>query len=532
MAIEYIPFIPKGSNALITSDFLTFHAKYPTGLTLYQCAAEDNRVDKIAYLTEVLNIDGTFRQECDVIRPSVFIEIYSLPQFNYVHVAEFNRYYFVRSFSTVQQRLWKVELEVDVLFTYRQQIRSLSAFVERNETRYNPLLRDALRPFENEPQHIILKDDEHSPFNVGDVTPTLHPGTGELQIYDKAYRYVINGIVDQGDIFKYPATTMPINFASNHIAIVNAYQFAGTLLELVQRNISDVTTLWEGSPTGAINSLMIYPFDVAEALHLTEADYTSTIKLGATTLTRSEADGWPGGDTQGYIARENAAEYSRMFIGAIDLTGYGTEWYEFDSKMQIYLPFFGFKEIDPHLTLGKWVNIYCLVDYNDGTGTYYISADDVFTGTSKLLSIDTCTLAIQIPMGYDQASGQTFKSVLGGVVAGVSAATTGNVMPVVSAMGDIITSFAPQMVIGGTYKGSAWTASEGPMHVECHILMPSPVINSNYGMELGFPLMERVTLDTLTGFTEIGEVHLEGFSTATTEEKQKIESLLKGGVIF
>ena len=532
MAITYIPFKPKGSDALYTADFLKFYAKYPTGITLYQCTAEDNRVDKVAYLTEVLNIDGTFRQECDVLRPSVIIEIDSLPKFNYVHVAEFNRYYFVRSFSAVQKKLWKIELECDVLYTYRNQIRSASAFVDRNEFTYNKLLRDNLMPFESEPTYTILKDTEHSPFNVGDVTPSLHPGTGEIQIYDKAYRYVINGVVDQEDIFRYPATTMPINFASNHLAILNAFQFGGTLLGLVQRDLNDIDTLWKGSPTESINSLMIYPFDVAEALHLTEDDFTTMIKLGEATLTRPYYEGTTGGTTLGYLARENAAEYSRMFIGAIDLTKYGTEWYEFDSKMQIYLPFFGFKEVDPHLTLGKWVNIYCLVDYNDGTGTYYTYVDDVFTGTSTLLSIDTCTLAIQIPMGYDQASGQTFKSILGGAIGGVVAATTGNVMPAVSAVGDIISSFAPRMVIGGTYKGSAWTASEGPMHIECHIITPTPVPNSEYGTEYGYPLAEKVSLDALTGFTKVGEIHLEGLGTATSEEKTTIVNLLKSGVIF
>ena len=64
------------------------------------------------------------------------------------------------------------------------------------------------------------------------------------------------------------------------------------------------------------------------------------------------------------------------------------------------------------------------------------------------------------------------------------------------------------------------------------IKRPQTSIPSNYNHTMGVPCAEYVTLGSLTGFTKVGAIHLENFTTATENEVSEIYSLLNDGVIF
>lgn len=59
-------------------------------------------------------------------------------------------------------------------------------------------------------------------------------------------------------------------------------------------------------------------------------------------------------------------------------------------------------------------------------------------------------------------------------------------------------------------------------------------IDNNYKKLFGLPLGENRILGSLTGYTEITEVHIEGedFENATIEELNELDSLLKSGIIL
>lgn len=65
-------------------------------------------------------------------------------------------------------------------------------------------------------------------------------------------------------------------------------------------------------------------------------------------------------------------------------------------------------------------------------------------------------------------------------------------------------------------------------------LTADPVNNMTYRHLKGLPLGNTYQLSSLTGFTTVSNIHLEGggFNTITHTEKQMIEVLLKGGVIL
>ena len=115
-------------------------------INLYVNNAEKNRVDKTDYLVSVGTLTGTLREECNLIAPSISIYMENVINFNYVYIPSFNRYYFVKDITSLVNNLWRVDLEVDVLMSYKTQILNLNAFVSRQENEYDPYMLDELYP--------------------------------------------------------------------------------------------------------------------------------------------------------------------------------------------------------------------------------------------------------------------------------------------------------------------------------------------------------------------------------------------------
>lgn len=137
----------------------TFYASYikyrPPATTfdinLYQNSAEVNRVDKGQFLVGVGTLSGALREECSMLTPSIVYQSSDVPTFNYVYIPIFNRYYYVTSLSSVSKNVWRMELNCDVLMTYKEQIFLLQGVIGRQEIDFNPLLVDNELPTQNNP---------------------------------------------------------------------------------------------------------------------------------------------------------------------------------------------------------------------------------------------------------------------------------------------------------------------------------------------------------------------------------------------
>ena len=117
-------------------------------INLYKNTAETHRVDKTSYLTAVGGLDGALRHDTNLINPTILIYYEKLPDFNYVYIAPFKRYYYVESVNIVRTNLYEIVLSVDVLMTYKDGIKKLDAFIVRNEHKYNDWLIDDKRVIE------------------------------------------------------------------------------------------------------------------------------------------------------------------------------------------------------------------------------------------------------------------------------------------------------------------------------------------------------------------------------------------------
>lgn len=113
-------------------------------ITLYRNISEYNAVNKS--INELTTLTGTLREESSIIDPVITISDIDnyVGSMNYAYIPEFNRYYFITNIESVRNNLWRVSFHVDVLYTYRSQIKSNSAIIERNENEYDLKLNDGL----------------------------------------------------------------------------------------------------------------------------------------------------------------------------------------------------------------------------------------------------------------------------------------------------------------------------------------------------------------------------------------------------
>ena len=98
-------------------------------IVLYKNNSPNNYVTK--QLAGALTLNGSLRDESSVIDPVIMIEGDNFSTYNYLYISQFSRFYFIRNIESVRTRLWRITCHVDVLNTYRSQIRSHMAIISK-----------------------------------------------------------------------------------------------------------------------------------------------------------------------------------------------------------------------------------------------------------------------------------------------------------------------------------------------------------------------------------------------------------------
>ena len=103
-------------------------------IVLQRSTSETNKVDKA--LVDLLTLTGTLRAECSIIDPTFQVEadLATLTGCNYCTVQTFGRSYFVRNIVSVRAGLVELVCHVDVLSSFKTQMRGNVGIVRRAES--------------------------------------------------------------------------------------------------------------------------------------------------------------------------------------------------------------------------------------------------------------------------------------------------------------------------------------------------------------------------------------------------------------
>lgn len=121
-------------------------------------SSEREKLDKT--LTTVAALTGTLRAETSLIDPVILVSgstLSALKTANYMTVPDFGRSYFITGIRSIRDGLVEISGHVDVLSTYKTQIRANYAIIRRSEHNWNLYLNDGSLMVEQRP-HVITQE--------------------------------------------------------------------------------------------------------------------------------------------------------------------------------------------------------------------------------------------------------------------------------------------------------------------------------------------------------------------------------------
>ena len=127
-------------------------------IKLYVNRSDKNHMDK--KITQMgADLSGTLREDCSITDPVIkisHISGFNIASCNYAYIPEFGRYYYINDIVCVG-KLYELHMHVDVLMSFRSQIRANSAVVSRQEKKYNLYLQDGVFKTYANPHYEIKK---------------------------------------------------------------------------------------------------------------------------------------------------------------------------------------------------------------------------------------------------------------------------------------------------------------------------------------------------------------------------------------
>ena len=126
-------------------------------IVLQTNASEANKLDKS--LTDIATLTGTLRADTSIIDPVFRIEgdLSSYINTNYCTVAAFGRSYFVNNIRSLRAGLFEIDCHVDVLSSFKTQIRTNRAIMHRSERNWNLYLNDGSLKMTQRPEKIVTQ---------------------------------------------------------------------------------------------------------------------------------------------------------------------------------------------------------------------------------------------------------------------------------------------------------------------------------------------------------------------------------------
>lgn len=196
-----------------------------------------------------------------------------------------------------------------------------------------------------------------------------------------------------------------------------------------------------------------------------------------------------------------------------------------NTRIQIFLPFIGYQNLQTDDVMGASINLQYNIDIITGACVAIVTVTK--ENISQVLYQFNGQCMMSVPL-----TGRTTQIDFGQIVGAVGGIAAGNYVAAgIAAAGTLVNSGPIRQNVARSGNISGNTGF-------CGVLRPYIVINrgvqslpEGYQTLNGYPSNITAKLSTLTGFTKISKIHLEGFS-ATEDELDEIERMLQEGVIL
>lgn len=310
--------------------------------------------------------------------------------------------------------------------------------------------------------------------------------------------------------------------------LARAYCFDGSSSSIHALNcLSDY--LWSGNFDAVVDSLIASPIDSIIALNQLPSweDYikgsTVNLKIGRMTV--------PDG-TGVAQATSLSREWYSVDCGTISIPASHGNYLDYEpyTSIDLFLPYVGSVKLSPKDVVGKTIHIVYHIDSLTGQCCCFI-ADNLNDGHIMYMFNGNCLT--QFPI-----TGSNFSRVLQGAVGLIgdvaslgkgSKYTSSNLGIAYEATQTGMGMFESDVAHSGAI---ACTAGElGVRKPYAIITTRTPIVDANYNTYAGQPYFKTAKLSSVSGFTIVEQVQINGI-IATQGELDEIERLLKEGVIL
>lgn len=515
-------------------------------IILYQCFAEPTILDKRSYLDIFDELDGAFRGEVDLINPTLRVEIgkslgkFAINDFNYVYIKDLSKYYFIDNKIIIRSDNIKCIIDLylteDVLTTFCPQILMLDVSVIRQEYDYNDYIVDDKLPCSVIPE-----------FEYGNILFPVNDSGGAN------YVLTLAGKISEEQVFD---KLNPNVIYSNSYALTEQ-QLEGFMNTIWTGNnhIADWVNLLFNNPNEAFISAILLPFNVS----LFATTKPDRIHLGNGVTTDN---GQLIVNTKYLTCPVGTFRIKPKYNNFLDYSPYTT--------IELYLPFYGFLELDTNIVMNKICTITYVVDYVSGAATIKIMSE------SQILYSVNCQVGVQISLNRTNITEKLQN------MATLAISVAANVISY-GAAGKISAAKAPRKMFSNGKKTKAYqqyeeirqaenvrditniiaeTTSGIVSGMQNHITSGSasteiiewekfvgddgdksmriwwrvrrivPINIDNYNRLIGKPSTKYGKLNTFKGYTEVGAYHLYGFPECISNEKNMIDDILRSGFII
>ena len=221
------------------------------------------------------------------------------------------------------------------------------------------------------------------------------------------------------------------------------------------------------------------------------------------------------------------SQYKTLSCGSVSISEYWGNALDYApyTEAEIFLPFVGMKKIDIDDIMGKTVSVDYNVDLLGGEAIAYVTVDN------RVLYDFHCNLMSSVPI-----SSSSYATLYSGILRAASSVAVGAAAGGVGAAAGALTSAVNVVTSkhGSIERGSELSPNAGILGLLTpYIILHRPIqsLPGNFGHFKGYPSNITRTLSSVSGYTEVSYIHLDG-TTATDAEREEIYALLKSGVIL
>lgn len=529
-------------------------------IELFASSAERERMDKTSYLTPLYSLEGSLRSASSVISPSMMIELPALSaniietvdgeavetlegeaisdgvrisDANYMYIPEFGRYYFIVDVVMNINRQYIITGQVDVLMSYKEYLKGISCYIERNEFDYDPFVEDSLLPMRADK---LVR--EYVPDKGSLVTHSFVDYTNVLN-HSLILTMATSRAIYSSPIQKPSGTNLPFipteDFSSWGSSL--PYKISYETFQKIAEAVFEDDTL-----ATYIKSAVVFPLSL------------QSYEMGSSYITKGYVDPSRPYDSRlrlkdGSDAMGSVMKMLSDYVTVADFVPFapsdfmGLAPYR---RWEIYLPFYGYTDLNYDQVKGHRLLVYYSMSYEDGTGNVY-----VYDFTQKRMCFSSACqigqkLSFTTTNTKENETQRTSNNLnlavrtlgsIGTVIGGI--ATENPLMIAGGIMGGVgaVSSYASSTLsifdrASVSYAGS-FASLYAPLEVSLRVTDAQTTISdlSTFAHQVGRPLRRVRSLGSLSGFTIAKALHLEGLP-CFAREGDLMKELFSNGVIL